>query len=105
MSSRFKWRLSPFPSRVAYGELLQIRKSNRRYSPFQRREGRMRADARRNYEHIVEVARVVFTEEGVEVPLDDITKRANVGAGTLYRHFPTREALIEAVFRTEMPEM
>lgn len=65
----------------------------------------MRADARRNYEHIVAVARAVFTEEGADVPLDDITKRAKVGAGTLYRHFPTREALIEAVFRTEMTEL
>jgi AcrR family transcriptional regulator len=65
----------------------------------------MRADARRNYEHIVAVARAAFTEDGVDVPLDDITKRAQVGAGTLYRHFPTREALIEAVFRTEMIEM
>ncbi|WP_163511754.1 TetR/AcrR family transcriptional regulator [Fodinicola acaciae] len=65
----------------------------------------MRADARRNYEHIVEVARAAFTEHGVDVPLDDITKRAKVGAGTLYRHFPTREALIEAVFRSEMTAM
>lgn len=62
----------------------------------------MRADARRNYERIVATAREVFLEQGVEAPLDDIVKRAQVGAGTLYRHFPTREVLIEAVYREEI---
>ena len=62
----------------------------------------MRADARRNYERIVATAREVFFEHGVEAPLDDIVKRAGVGAGTLYRHFPTREVLIEAVYRGEI---
>ena len=65
----------------------------------------MRADARRNYERIVATAREVFFEQGVDAPLDDIVKRAGVGAGTLYRHFPTREALIEAVYRTEIEEV
>ena len=51
----------------------------------------MRADARRNYERIVATAREVFFEHGIDAPLDDIAKRAQVGAGTLYRHFPTRE--------------
>lgn len=62
----------------------------------------MRADARRNYERIVATARDVFFEHGVEAPLDDIVKRAGVGPGTLYRHFPTREVLIEAVYRGEI---
>jgi AcrR family transcriptional regulator len=62
----------------------------------------MRADARRNYERIVATAREVFFEQGVEAPLDDIVKRAGVGAGTLYRHFPTREVLVEAVYREEI---
>lgn len=62
----------------------------------------MRADARRNYERIVATARDVFSEHGVEAPLDDIVKRAQVGAGTLYRHFPNRDVLIEAVYREEI---
>lgn len=62
----------------------------------------MRADARRNYERIVATAREVFFEHGVDAPLDDIAKRAQVGPGTLYRHFPTRDVLIEAVYRTEI---
>jgi AcrR family transcriptional regulator len=65
----------------------------------------MRADARRNYERIVATARDVFLEHGVEAPLDDIVKRAGVGAGTLYRHFPNREVLIEAVYRSEIEEI
>jgi AcrR family transcriptional regulator len=65
----------------------------------------MRADARRNYERIVATAREVFFEQGVEAPLDDVVKRAGVGAGTLYRHFPTREVLIEAVYRQEIEEI
>lgn len=65
----------------------------------------MRADARRNYERIVATAREVFLEHGIEAPLDDIAKRAQVGPGTLYRHFPTRDALIEAVYRTEIEEL
>jgi AcrR family transcriptional regulator len=65
----------------------------------------MRADARRNYEAILVVARDAFTEHGPEAPLDDIAKRAGVGAGTLYRHFPTREALIEAVYRDQIAEL
>lgn len=65
----------------------------------------MRADARRNYERIVATAREVFFEQGVEAPLDDIVKRAGVGAGTLYRHFPNRDVLIEAVYRSEIEEI
>lgn len=62
----------------------------------------MRADARRNYERIVATARDVFFEQGIDAPLDDIVKRAEVGAGTLYRHFPNRHVLIEAVYREEI---
>ncbi|HEV3360821.1 MAG TPA: helix-turn-helix domain-containing protein [Pseudonocardiaceae bacterium] len=62
----------------------------------------MRADARRNSARIVEVAKQVFIEAGLEAPLDEIVKRAGIGAGTLYRHFPTREALLEAVYREEI---
>lgn len=65
----------------------------------------MRADARRNAELIVATAREVFAEKGADAPLDEIAKRARVGAGTLYRHFPTREALVEAVYRDEVGEL
>ncbi|CAI7974236.1 MULTISPECIES: TetR/AcrR family transcriptional regulator [unclassified Parafrankia] len=56
-----------------------------------------RADARRNYELILDVARDVFAEHGIDASLRDIARRAGVGIGTLYRHFPTREALLEAL--------
>jgi AcrR family transcriptional regulator len=59
----------------------------------------MRADAQRNYDRIVETARGVFREKGYDAPLDEIAKKAGVGAGTLYRHFPTRDALIDAVMK------
>ncbi|RSM34444.1 TetR/AcrR family transcriptional regulator [Amycolatopsis balhimycina DSM 5908] len=62
----------------------------------------MRADARRNYERIVATAKDLFTTHGADVPLDDVAKKAGVGAGTLYRHFPTREKLFEAVYREEI---
>src|SRR5438067_13406649 len=62
----------------------------------------MRADARRNYERIVATAKAAFLEHGPDAPLDDIARRAEVGAGTLYRHFPSREALMEAVYRTDI---
>jgi AcrR family transcriptional regulator len=65
----------------------------------------MRADARRNYERIITIAREVFAEHGPEAPLDDIARRACVGPGTLYRHFPNREALIEAVYRADIEQL
>ncbi|MFD3589037.1 TetR/AcrR family transcriptional regulator [Streptomyces sp. NPDC058683] len=58
----------------------------------------MRADARRNYERLLKVAAEAFAEHGENASLDDIAKRAGVGSGTLYRHFPTRQALLEAAF-------
>ncbi len=60
----------------------------------------MRADARRNYERIVEVAREVFREQGYDASLDEIAKRAGVGPGTLYRHFPKRENLLDAIMQS-----
>ena len=59
----------------------------------------MRADAKRNYDRIVEVARVVFREQGYDASLDEVAKRAGVGPGTLYRHFPKRENLIDAIMQ------
>ncbi len=58
----------------------------------------MRADARRNRERLLEVAAAAFAEHGEGASLDDIAKRAGVGTGTLYRHFPTRQALLEAAY-------
>lgn len=60
----------------------------------------MRADAKRNYDRIVEVAREVFREQGYDASLDEIAKRAEVGPGTLYRHFPKRENLLDAVMQS-----
>jgi AcrR family transcriptional regulator len=57
----------------------------------------LRADARRNRERILDVATKVFATEGLEVPIDEIANRAGMGIGTVYRHFPTKEELIEAV--------
>ncbi|MEE6175846.1 TetR/AcrR family transcriptional regulator [Mycobacterium sp. 050134] len=65
---------------------------------------RIRADALRNREHIIDVARDAFAESGT-TSLNEIAKRAGVGAGTLYRHFPTREALILAVYRHEVQRL
>lgn len=59
----------------------------------------MRADAVRNRERIIEVARGVFREKGYDAPLDEIARLAGVGAGTLYRHFPTRDDLYDAVMQ------
>ncbi len=64
-----------------------------------------RADAQRNRERILEVARLAFTRHGAEATLDDIARKANIGPGTLYRHFPTRDALIEAVYRSEVEKL
>ena len=60
----------------------------------------MRADARRNYDRIVEVAREVFREQGYDASLDEVAKRDGVGPGTLYRHFPTRENLLDAIMQS-----
>ena len=64
-----------------------------------------RADAQRNRERILEVAKEAFTRSGANISLDDVARQAGVGAGTLYRHFPTREALLEAVYRTEVEKL
>jgi AcrR family transcriptional regulator len=64
-----------------------------------------RIDAQRNRESILEVAKEAFTRSGVNASLDDIAKEAGVGPGTLYRHFPTRAELLEAVYRTEMEKL
>ena len=64
-----------------------------------------RADAQRNRERILEVAKDAFARAGATASLDDIANKAGVGAGTLYRHFPTRDALLEAVYHTEVDKL
>jgi len=64
-----------------------------------------RADAQRNRERILEVAKQAFTRSGADTSLDDIAKQAGVGPGTLYRHFPTRDVLLEAVYRSEVEKL
>jgi AcrR family transcriptional regulator len=64
-----------------------------------------RADAKRNRERILEVAKEAFTRHGAAASLDDIARRSGVGSGTLYRHFRTRDALIEAVYRSEVEKL
>jgi len=62
----------------------------------------MRSDARRNRERLLAAATAAFAEHGADAPLEDIARRAGVGIGTLYRHFPTRLALQEGVFRSQV---
>ncbi len=89
---------------------------NRRLSPValifsmtgkrpQPKPRRPRADAQRNHERILEVAKEAFTRQGVNISLDDVAKQAGVGPGTLYRHFPTRDALLAAVYQTEVERL
>lgn len=66
---------------------------------------KLRADAERNRLRILEVAKQVFTRDGVATSLDDIVRQAGIGPGTLYRHFPTRDALIEALYRSEVEKL
>jgi AcrR family transcriptional regulator len=64
-----------------------------------------RSDARRNRERILEVAKQVFTRRGADASMDEIAKRAKIGPGTLYRHFPTRDDLLATVYITEVEKL
>ena len=74
-------------------------------NPSQPAPRKQRMDAQRNRERILEAAKEAFTRFGAAASLDDIAKQAGVGPGTLYRHFPTRDALIEAVYRGEVEKL
>jgi len=65
----------------------------------------MRADARKNYDHLLAIARTVVAKQGADASLRDVARKAGVGLGTLYRHFPTREALLEALLRASFDEL
>ncbi|MBS0360980.1 MAG: TetR/AcrR family transcriptional regulator [Proteobacteria bacterium] len=64
-----------------------------------------RADAERNRERLILAAKAAFAEAGADVSLEEIARRAEVGIGTLYRHFPTRDAVVEAVYRRELGQL
>jgi AcrR family transcriptional regulator len=76
--------------------------AKKRPQPVQRKP---RTDAARNRERILEVAKEAFFTSGANTSLDEVARQAGVGAGTLYRHFPTRDALIEAVYHTEVAKL
>lgn len=65
----------------------------------------LRADAQRNRARILEAAEAVFAAEGIEVPVDTIAEKAGVGVGTLYRHFPTKERLCEAILLERLSDL
>ncbi|MFC7595556.1 TetR/AcrR family transcriptional regulator [Terrabacter sp. GCM10028922] len=91
-----KVTLDPSPGSIAaQGDPAAADPSETREKPVRP----MRADARRNYDKILATARIVFTERGTDSSLDEIAKRAGVGPGTLYRHFPTRAALVDALMQ------
>jgi AcrR family transcriptional regulator len=65
----------------------------------------LRADAQRNRDRVLEVAQAVFAVEGLDVPIDEIARRAGLGIGTLYRHFPTKQALVAAIVHDRMSRL
>ena len=103
----------PFTAKT---ESVSVSVDNRRVSPVARifkmaatvpkpAARRPRADAQRNHERILEIAKDAFTRSGVNINLDELARDAGVGPGTLYRHFPTRDALVEAVYRSEVEKL
>lgn len=90
-------RLSPVTSFSHFTAMPAKRSQSARRKP--------RADALRNRERILEVAKQAFTRSGANASLDDIAKQASVGPGTLYRHFPAREELLKAVYRNELENL
>lgn len=66
---------------------------------------KLRSDAQRNRECLLDTAKAAFTRHGADASLEEIANQAGVGIGTLYRHFPTRDALIEAVYRSEVEKL
>jgi AcrR family transcriptional regulator len=65
----------------------------------------LRADARRNRERILRAARAVFADQGTDAQIDDVARRAKVGVGTVYRHYPTKDALLDALVRERFDEI
>src|ERR1700739_1167449 len=90
-------RLRPYRRTLRYGKRLEDAMADHGNT-------RLRSDAQRNRKHILRIAHGAFAESGA-TSLNEIAKRAGVGPGTLYRHFPTREALILAVYRRDMQRL
>ena len=82
-----------------------LRATKKRRAEAARPARKPRADGRRNRERLIETAKAAFAEVGADVSLDEIARRAGVGIGTLYRHFPTRDAIVEAVYRREVQQL
>src|SRR5690349_25157274 len=78
---------------------------NRAYSELVTPTASPRRDARRNHERLLAEARVLFSERGIDAPLDELATRAGVGAGTVYRHFPNRHALSRELYDTAVAEL
>jgi AcrR family transcriptional regulator len=74
-------------------------------SALQETRRKPRADSLRNREQLLAAAKAAFAEAGADVPLEEIARQAGVGIGTLYRHFPTRDALLAAVYRREVEQL
>lgn len=72
---------------------------------MKKKGGGLRADAERNRQRVLEIAESVFAKEGIGVPVDVIAKRAGLGIGTLYRHFPTKQSLFEAIVLARIEHM
>jgi AcrR family transcriptional regulator len=89
--------------RIIYGGNLRL--SNRVSQTEIQPQRPQRADARVNHDRLVAAARALFTDKGTSAPLEEVAERAGVGIGTLYRHFPTRQALFEAVYVDEVEAM
>ena len=88
---------------MSKGPALRTRGEHRAAAPSSARKPR--ADAQRNRERLIETAKTAFAEVGADVSLDEIARRAGVGIGTLYRHFPTRDEIVEAVYRREVEQL
>ena len=87
------------------GGPLRFQKSSMKTSAAKKAARKPRADAQRNRGRILEVAKLVFTRRGAEASMDEIAKRAKIGPGTLYRHFPTRDDLLAAVYISEVEKL
>jgi AcrR family transcriptional regulator len=87
------------------GECLRFQKVSMKKSAAPKTVRKPRSDAQRNRARILEVARQVFTRRGTDASMDEIAKRAKIGPGTLYRHFPTRDELLATVYITEVEKL
>jgi AcrR family transcriptional regulator len=100
----------PYPSPYIYGGTLRFSSdkdidTTAMGDPSAETARKPRADALRNRERVLEAAKAIFSAGGPDASLEAVARRAGVGIGTLYRHFPTREALFEAVYRREIEQL